>query len=443
MKTKLRTVTSIICATTLALSLTACEKGPLAGESALLGEPKTVEKVEYSALDTDGYKTFKKSVETFAADFAAYSYSDYEKQDNFAVSPISVYMALALSAECTAGDTRQEILDALGVTHQQLQTHFSTLYRSLAVEHKSDNQTTGLLNLANSIWIDEGASIKKPCIEALSSDYYAYSYSADFKRNSEEANQAIRNFVKEQTKGLIDKNFKLSEDTLFALINALYLKTVWNANGSDLPFAEERYDFTAKDGSIKNVQLLQGYYNSGRAVEFDTFTTFYTETYDRYKIKFVLPKDGYTIDRVFLAENIAAVNSITNYGYYDESTDVHYKTRVLFPEYKCKYDEDIIGILQDKFDIDLLFKDPRITSPACDFSTLTDTPSYCYKVQHVTDLTVDRKGIEGAAVTVIGGAGGAAPVTTIEEDFIVDKSFGFIITDWQDITLFSGVVNNI
>ncbi|MDE5592676.1 MAG: hypothetical protein K2I75_01945, partial [Clostridiales bacterium] len=151
----------------------------------------------------------------------------------------------------------------------------------------------------------------------------------------------------------------------------------------------------------------------------------------------------YTVDQVFLADNIAAVNAITNYGAYDETEGVRYKTRVLFPEYKCKYDDDIKGILQDKFDIDLLFKDHVNYSPACDFSTLSDMSCYCAKVQHVTDLTVDRKGIEGAAVTVIGMAGDAAPMETVEKDFVVDKAFGFIITDWQDITLFSGVVNNI
>ncbi|MDE6442638.1 MAG: hypothetical protein K2L12_07815 [Clostridia bacterium] len=443
MKIKFRIFTVIICAVVCLFSLTACDNGSLAGESTRLGEPKTVERVDYSALTTDGYKTFKNSVEGFAANFAAYSYSDYKKQDNFAVSPISVYMALALSAECAAGDTRQEILDALGVTYGQLQTHFSTLYRSLNVEHKSGNKTTGVLNLSNSIWVNEGTSVKQPCIDTLSNDYYAYSYSADFVHKNVDANKAVRDFVKKQTKGLIDKDFELSDDTLFTLINTLYLKTVWNTNGRDLPFADGKYDFTAKDGSVKNVQLLQGYYNDGMAQEFDTFKTFYTRTHNGYKIKFILPKDGYSTDDVFTADNISAVNSIKDYGYYDEAANTRYETRVLFPEYKCNYDNDIIKILKDNFGIDLLFKDPFEYQQACDFSTLTDSSCYCNKIHHVTDLTVNRKGIEGAAVTVMAGAGAAEPMVTVQEDFIVNKAFGFIITDYQDTTLFSGVVNNI
>ncbi|MDE6201502.1 MAG: hypothetical protein K2M47_06480 [Clostridiales bacterium] len=448
MKAKLKSIVSAICAATCALSFTACDGGTTDGEksdgnSELLGAPKAVEKVDYSALYTDDYKAFKNKVENFAADFAGYSYAAYTEQDNFTVSPISVYMALSLASECAAGDTRNEILSALGVTREQLTTHFSTLYRSLEVEHKMDGKTTGLLDLSNSIWVNEGTEVKQPCIDSLSNDYYAYSYSADFAHNNVEANKAVRGFVKKQTKGLIDKDFALSEETLFALINTVYLKTVWNTNGNDLSLTNDCYGFTTKDGSVKNTKLLQGYYNAGRAAEFDTFSTFYTRTNDGYKIKFILPKDGYAVDQVFTAENISTVNSITDYGEYDDTAGVRYKTRVLFPEYKCKYDSDIREILQGNFGIDLLFKNHIDYSQACDFSTLSDRSCYCANVQHVTDLTVDRKGIEGAAVTVMGIDGDAAPLETVEEDFIVDKAFGFIITDWQNITLFSGVVNNI
>ena len=421
-----------------AFAFTAC-----GGKSTRLGEPKAVEAVDYRALLTEDYKTFQNSVEAFAADFAAFSYSDDQRQENFAVSPISVYMALALSSECAAGNTREEILHALGVTHGQLQTHYSTLYRSLSVENKADDQTISLLNLSNSIWVNEGTQVNQPCIESLSNDYYAYSYSADFKQDNQRANQAVRDFVKKQTKGLIDKNFELSEETLFTLINALYLKTIWNTDGKDLPFASGEYPFTAKDGSVKNVQLLQGYYFGGRAVAFDTFTTFYTQSHDGYKIKFLLPKDGYSIDEVFTSENLAAVNAITDYGIYDESTERNYATRVLFPEYKCKYDADLVEILQKKFGIDLLFQDPGITSPACDFSTLSNEPCYCDKIRHVTDLTVNKKGIEGAAVTVLAMGEATSAEPPICEDFIVNRSFGFILTDKNDVTLFSGVVNNL
>lgn len=57
-------------------------------------------------------------------------------------------------------------------------------------------------------------------------------------------------------------------------------------------------------------------------------------------------------------------------------------------------------------------------------------------------LAVDKKGIEGAAGTIMPGGNGA-PQPTEKYDFVIDRAFGFIITDSRDITLFSGVVNKI
>jgi serine protease inhibitor len=59
---------------------------------------------------------------------------------------------------------------------------------------------------------------------------------------------------------------------------------------------------------------------------------------------------------------------------------------------------------------------------------------------------VDRKGIEGAAVTLMAMGATSAPsdeYTKLYFDFIVDKAFGFIITDSYGATLFSGVVNEL
>ena len=70
--------------------------------------------------------------------------------------------------------------------------------------------------------------------------------------------------------------------------------------------------------------------------------------------------------------------------------------------------------------------------------------AYCYKIQHVTDLTVDRKGIEGAAVTVAAvGAESAEMYETVREEFVVDRPFGFILTDTYGTSLFSGAVYSI
>ncbi len=446
MKAKFKTFTALACAALCALPLAACNAANKdTGKSALLGKPAAVTSVSYEETQGGQYKKFKSGVENFAATFSEYAYADYDKDANFAVSPVSVYMALSLASECAAGETRNEILNALGVSYSQLTENFPLLYRSLFFERKSGGKISSMLNPTNSVWVNDGTQVNTSCIDALSEYYYCYSYSADFKNDNAGANKAIRNFVKEQTRGLIDKDFNLSERTLFTLINTLYLKTIWNDGGDDLLLTPQNYGFKNADGTVKNTKLLSGYYNEGRVYEDETFSSFYTSTYDGIKIKFILPKDGYSVKDVFTAENIAKANSAV-YETRDENKHIIYKTRCLFPEYKCGYDEDIKDILMNNYGIDKFFKDPGKFSDACDFSNLSEEPCFCSTVKHVTDLTVDKKGIEGAAATVIGMDEATAVPPVYEyvcEDFVVDKAFGFVMTDYDGVTLFSGVVKSI
>ncbi len=428
MKGKFKTFAVLGCAAVCALSFTACS----GGKCTELGKPAKAEPLTYgNELYTESFTAFKGKAEDFATRFATGVYEDYEENKNFAVSPVSVFMALSLAAECAGGDTRGEILSALGVSYDELQANFPTFYRSLIRDSNSR-----VVNLTNSIWVNEGTQVKQECINALSDTFYSYSYAADFLHDNKNANKAIRKFVKDQTKGVIDHDFALSEETLFTLINTLYLKAIWNNYGRDLPMTDNAYTFTAKDGTTTSKKLVQGYYHGGRVYEAEKYSAFYTQTSNRYKLKFLLPKAGYGVDDVFTAESLATVNAIKDYGSFDEESNIAYETRCFFPEYECSYDGDLTPVLR-KMGITTLFDE------SCDFSTLTDEPCYCSEVKHVTNLIVDKKGIEGAAVVYIPGAGAGAPIETVYADFILDRAFGFIITDPHDVTLFSGVVNSI
>ena len=96
----------------------------------------------------------------------------------------------------------------------------------------------------------------------------------------------------------------------------------------------------------------------------------------------------------------------------------------------------------------MLIEDFRINSLfnkfSCDFSNLTEE-AYCTGVIHKCRLTVNKKGIEGAAATVIPGAGAPGPGEYVDVyyDFIVDRAFGFTITDRYGFTVFAGVIKNI
>ena len=442
MNGKLKKTVAVAVAATCALSACACSNDNVIGKSSVLGTAATAQPLSHAQNINPAFCSFKSGVEDFSARFAAATYSG----KNYAVSPVSVYMALALAAACADGQTKTEILDALGTDGNSLAADVSLLYRSLNYEYSvydsyDGKKLTGMIKLGNSVWVNSGTSVKQSCIDELAEQFFCDSYSADFSGDNKAANQAVRDFVSEQTKGLIDKDFELDTSTLFALINTLYLKDVWRSLGEDLPMTNPM-TFSGKNKD-KTVKFLSGYYNNGRALVTEEYSAFYTATAHGNKIKFIVPNDGYTIDQVFTAENIFTVNT---YAFGDNAVDhdnkLRYHTHCLFPEYKAKFDDDVAPVLKKDFGIKQLFD-----ANACNLSLLTDNRAFCSKVRHVTDLTVNKKGIEGAAVTVEQMAGSGMPGVDEYEDvyltFTVDRSFGFIITNSYDTTLFSGVVTDL
>ena len=410
----------------------------------LLAQPASAEELHYTEYKQEGFIDFRTLAEEFSAKLVEGIYRRSDKDDNLSVAPMSVFMGLSLLSQCASGDTKTEILNALGVSENAIDTYLPTLYRALNVEYESvgfaSTPTTGLLKTSNSIWIDESVSYKKSCVDMLANKYYCYPYQADFKKKNALANYAVRSFVKEQTKGLIDEDFNISDETLFTLINTIYLKALWNVYGDKIPLTIESYNFVERSGEVERTKLMQRGFIEGRAYEGEKYTSFYTTTYNGFKLKFILPKENYTIDEVFTAENVFEVNAVTDYNSVDEEKMEQYFTRCFFPEYEAECDENIARILMEDFGVNALFDWGR-----CEMNELTDEKVVCAKVQHTIKLSVDRRGIEAAAVTHIPGAGapGPGPYTRVELDFIVDRAFGFIVTDKYDTTLFSGVVNEI
>ena len=441
----MKKIISFILILAICLSLASCSVfdsifGYKYEEHALaLAAPKI--SANYKDYRADGYVEFLDKLSAFSAKLTAEVYADTAGTKNFVISPVSVYMALALAAECASGETRDQILNAVGVTYEEVQNFTRYLYACCNAEYKSNglgNQTSAAEELSNSIWVDNDATLLESGINNLATNYNCDMFSVDFA--SDEASKAIRAYIKDKTHGLIDSAPDLSPETLITLINTFYLKDIWNPDGDKLSFTESTYDFVNADGSITTTKLLRGYYNNGKVYEGDEYRTFFTTTEHNFKIKFIVPTEGHTIDEVFTTENIYAVDSITNYGYVDDENRLLHHTRVFFPEYKASFDGDIADTLMEDFGILDIFDVDK-----CDFSNITDEPLVCEGVVHQASLEVNRRGIEGAAVTYIPMAGAAGPgeYENVYHDFIVDRAFGFILTDAYGTVLFSGVINTV
>ena len=401
--------------------------------------------VTYADYRQDGYEAFVDKLAAFSArltDAVVDRYGDND--DNIVISPVSVYMALALAVECTEGETRDEILSAVGVSYEEVEGFTAYLYAFLNRDFTYENpfgqeKVLAKEEISNSFWAAKGLSLKDSGVMKLADDYNCDLYRVDFA--SGEARRAIGDYIKDKTHGLCDGDVEFTPETIIALINTFYLKEVWNREGDELSLTDDVYDFRCSDGEMEKTRLLMGYYQGGRVYDGEGYSVFYTKTNHGFSIKFILPDEGKSVSEVFTAENIYAVASLDDFGGVDDENERMYFTRTFFPEYEADFDDDIRAAL-GSLGISALFD-----RSAADFGGITDMPAYCSGVIHQCELEVSRKGIEGAAVTILAVDGTAGDrrdeYERIYSDFIVDRAFGFVITDSYGAVVFSGIVNEI
>ena len=263
---------------TLCLVVSSCSVNPNKYSLAIAGD---IVNVKYSDSQQADYVKFIDKLDAFSAKLTYSVYANSDKQANICISPVSVYMALALATECANGSTRDEILNAVGVTYDEVKNFTKVLYAFSNSEYYYTNildnkKILAFEELANSVWIDKSAAFKKEGINNLADNYNCDVFGVDFTSN--EGEKAINAYIKDKTHGIIDSNVTLPPETLITLINTFYLKEVWNKDGDELKFTDKAYDFKNADGSVKNTKLLQGYYFTGNIYEGDGYTSFYTRT---------------------------------------------------------------------------------------------------------------------------------------------------------------------
>lgn len=437
MKKLFKALSCVLCAAVSVSWLAACAD---VGKRTVIAEAADSEMMSYLERNDEKFTDIVSKANAFSAALSDAVISKEGYAENIALAPVSVFMALSMAAECAGGEARQQIYNALGVDGEDISDGFGYLYRALNEQYE-----TGKIVMSDSVWLQEGVEFIRDCVDSLAEKYYCSSYGADFKGDNVNANKAVRSYVRDRTEGLIDQDFRLSEDALFVLVNALYVKDSWDRYGDELPLTSKDYVFTREDGSTVTEKLMEGGYSGGVAQRGENFTTFYSSSTHGYRLHFILPDDGCALEDVFNEESINFVSSIKDYGLEGEDGTNHF-TRALFPQFSAEYNDKIDDTLKETFGITDIF-DKNITS----FTSVIEDgrylgyPVYCAKVLHVAKLNVERRGFEGAAVTVISvdGATSADPSEKVYHDFIVDRAFGYVLCDRNGVILFSGVVNDI
>ena len=342
-------------------------------------------------------------------------------EDNRVYSPVSLWFALAMLAETTGGETRQQVLDALGASDlEQLRDWADILWHTL---YQDDGAAATLLG--NSIWLNENVTFHQGVLEHLAEHYYAGSYQVPM--GTDEADQALSDWVAEQTKGLIGSDGKVLEttaDTLNVLASTLYYQAGWRDEFSEGRTEEDT--FTAADGTETRIDFM----HTTRDAAFlrqDGYQAAALSTTSGQMI-FVLPDEGVT-----------PADLLDDPEFLTEATDfedgIWGEVQWSVPKFDVDSALDLKPTLQglgvtDVFDAD-----------ASDFTPLTDIdPVWLDQAKQIARVKVDEKGVEAAAVTLMAATGGGAPPEAPKVCVMdLDRPFLFLIRA-EGVTLFAGAV---
>ncbi len=344
---------------------------------------------------------------------------------NRVYSPVNVYMALAMLAETTDGDSRAQILELLGAESiEELREQAKNMWMA---NYRDDGATTSVL--ANSIWLNNNISCRQKTLDTLAENYFAASFSGDPAR--EEMTALLRQWINEQTKGLLKDavdHVELSPETVLALCSTVYFRVRWENT-----FAESDNDtkmFHGIDGDIRtefmNNQSIFGSYFRG-------------ENYGAISLAFknggsmwlLLPDEGKTVDDVLGSGEY--LDMIGNGQEWENKKNliVHYSV----PKFDVFSETDLKGGLQALGITDVFVRG------RADFTPLTSDEMCVSEAKHAARVCIDEEGCVAAAFTVIMEDGGAAIPSEEEMDFILDRPFLFVITSDAGQPLFTGVVN--
>lgn len=349
-------------------------------------------------------------------------------ESNFVVSPLSLAMNLGMVANGTAGETQQQIIDAINMGPDDIDALNGLMHKLMDKLPALDPKTE--VSIANSLWLEssKSASFNPAFTTKLNTDYYAYLKTIDDLGGAGGAKQ-INAWANDRTKGLIPQIIKEELGNVsFAAINALYFKGFWRQQFNKKRTSERL--FTNLDGSTfyrktmeHDAMLVQAYDEEHyRAIAIPYGN-------EAYSMIILLPDEGLDPVKTFAEANIDDLTKLAKGEMY--SSRMH----VRLPRFDITTNVNFVPALK-AMGMTLPF------NPNADFSPMTTSEICLGKVFQGAKIIVDEEGTEAAAVTVSSGLDACGPPNNPE--FFVDHSFAFAIAERSTgVMLFIGAVTHL
>lgn len=372
-------------------------------------------------------------------EFTFYMYHQLagSEKGNFLYSPYSISLALAMTYAGARGETENQMSQTLQFTLPQDLLHpaFNRLDLILASRSAPDewDETEGFkLNIANSIWGQNGYNFKPEFLDILAENYGAGLRLTNFAKSPDEARVTINEWVEEQTEDRIkDLLAPGTVDVLtrMILVNAIYFNAAWA-----FPFEEDYTEddfFYPLDGGPVEVPMM--YQTERFRINIEAGYSAIQLPYERWELGMVImmPDEG-------------------RFEEFEDSLDVEkvqdiidglssWEVRLTMPKFTYESGFNLKDTLS-AMGMPVAFEPYN-----ADFSGMDGTRElYIFDVIHKAFIKVDEEGTEAAAATAV-----IMEMTSAEMDepepilLSIDRPFIYLIRDIRTGSiLFVGRVMN-
>ncbi len=281
------------------------------------------------------------------------------------------------------------------------------------------------LQIANAAYLQQGYPFEAAYLDTIGSNYGPALNEVDFTSDPDAVAHEINAWVADQTEQRITDLIAdgvFTPDTVFALVNALYMNASWRE-----PFNESRTvdrAFTLLDGTEIDVPLMRG--SSGWSSSGDGWVGAIKAYIGGLYIQFILPDEG-RFDEI--ADNFADVLD-------DYPTQAAFGASLVVPKFESRTSLELTPPL-NALGLTAPYQKGNLLGIANDPRLVVD------KVIHETFIAIDEQSTEAAAATAVVGD---RPVSAPEFDpvpVILDRPFLYRIMDSDTgTTLFIGQILN-
>lgn len=430
----MRTASSVVLSLSVALALASCGGSPSGGGTTprAVG-PSEIVPSEVPAAEPGDARGFARAMNGFGLDVWRALAAEGEAEGNFAISPASLSLALAMTYGGARGQTAEAMARALHLASSPDQAMADA---GALISTWNDPQRTAYeLAIANRLFAEQRYDFREAYLAATRDRFGAEVERLDFRGDAEGARQTINGWVEERTRDRIQDLLpegSIADDTRLVLVNAVYFHGRWLREFDPEQTTDRSFFVHGREqAQVPTMHAVGGRYGEDEGVQLLELPY----AGEELAMLIVLPRQR---DGIAALEERLDEAQVAQWA---ERVAEHRRVEILLPRFRVETDS-------------LALREPLVAlgmgvafSDRADFSAMTEpheTPLKIDEVFHRVFVEVNEEGTEAAAATgvVMVEITSAGPRAEPPR-FVADHPFLFFLRDQRTgAILFAGRVSD-